>query len=109
MRNRYFKFQNPDFNILRKIAFWNKQKGLNEELILWRRWPCKRDSLFSGTAWKNGKSFIRKKISDYMEPSQPTLSIPSQPSKRAGLLPCNRNPGQLARQIKIFWACTYFS
>ena len=29
------KFQNPNFVILRKLAFWNKQKWLNKELITW--------------------------------------------------------------------------
>ena len=29
------KFQNHIFNILYKIAFWNKQKWLNKELIIW--------------------------------------------------------------------------
>ena len=33
------KFQNPNLNILRKIAFWNKQKWLNKELITWRGLP----------------------------------------------------------------------
>ena len=27
------KFKNPSFNILCEIAFWNKQKWLNKELI----------------------------------------------------------------------------
>ena len=33
------KFQKPGFNILCKIAFWNKQKWLNKELIIWSRLP----------------------------------------------------------------------
>ena len=34
------KFQNPSFNILFKIAFWNKQKKMNKELIIWSGLPA---------------------------------------------------------------------
>ena len=34
------KFHNPNFNILCKIAFWNKQKWLNKELIIWNELAC---------------------------------------------------------------------
>ena len=44
------KFQNPGFNILCKIAFWNKQKWLNKELI-------------GGTAFKNDKFHLQENFS----------------------------------------------
>ena len=34
LRKIVLKFQNPSFNILYKIAFWNKEKWLNKELIM---------------------------------------------------------------------------
>ena len=71
------KCQNPNFNILCKIAFWNKQKRLTKELIIWR-----------------DKTF------DYMEPCQPDFTIPSQPGNQAGPLPYNCNPGRLAHQMR---------
>ena len=39
LRKMGLKFQNPSFNILSKIAFWNKQKWLNKELIIWSALP----------------------------------------------------------------------
>ena len=63
------KFQNPSFNILCKIAFWNKQKWLNKELI-------------GGTALKNDKFHLQEN-SDRMELRQPEFTIPSQLSKHA--------------------------
>ena len=39
LRNMVLKFPNPNFNILCKIAFWNKQKWLTKELILWSGLP----------------------------------------------------------------------
>ena len=42
LREMGLKFQNPSFNILCKIAFWNKQKWLNKELIIWSRLPSKK-------------------------------------------------------------------
>ena len=35
LRKMGWKFQNPNFNNLCKIAFWNKQNWLNKELIVW--------------------------------------------------------------------------
>ena len=35
LRKMVLKFQNHSFNILYKIAFWNNQKWLNKELIIW--------------------------------------------------------------------------
>ena len=40
LRKMGLKFQNPSFNILFKIAFGNKQKRLNKELIIWRGLPA---------------------------------------------------------------------
>ena len=37
LRKMNLKFQNPSFNILCKIAFWNMQKMLNKKLIIWSR------------------------------------------------------------------------
>ena len=37
LRNMTLKAQNPGFNILWKIAFWNEQKWLNKGLIIWSR------------------------------------------------------------------------
>ena len=39
LRKMGLKFQNPSFNILFKIAFWNKQKKMNKELIIWSGLP----------------------------------------------------------------------
>ena len=76
------KFQTPSFIILREIASRNKQKWLNEELLIWSRLP----------KWKGGTSFKNyeinlKKISDRLELSQPAFTIPSQPGKDACPLP----------------------
>ena len=57
------------------------------------------DSSFSGTTWKKVK-FIREKISDHMDTSQPAFTIPSQSSKWAGPLPCNCNPGGRTHQMR---------
>ena len=54
------KFQNPSFNILCKIAFWNKQKWLNKELIIWDGLPRQKDSLFDGTPLKNDKFHLQE-------------------------------------------------
>ena len=35
LRKMGWKFQNPSFNILCEIAFGNKLKSLNKELIIW--------------------------------------------------------------------------
>ena len=35
LRKMALKFQDPNFNILCGITFWNKQKCLNKELIIW--------------------------------------------------------------------------
>ena len=59
----------------------------------------RKDSSFSGTAWKNVE-FIREKISDHMETNQAAFTIPSQSSKGAGPLPCNCNPGGRAHQMR---------
>ena len=40
LRKMGLKFQNPSFNILFKIAFWNKQKKMNKELIIWSELPA---------------------------------------------------------------------
>ena len=53
------KFQNPSF-ILFKIAFWNKQKWLNKELIIWSGLPRLKDNLFDGTALKNDKFHLQE-------------------------------------------------
>ena len=37
LRKMGLKFQNSSFNILCKIAFWDKQKWLNKELIIWSK------------------------------------------------------------------------
>ena len=42
------KFQNPNHNILCKIAFWSKQKWLNKELINEEGRPGKQHSPLSG-------------------------------------------------------------
>ena len=39
LRQMGLKFQNPNYNILCKAAFWNKQTLLNKELITWSRLP----------------------------------------------------------------------
>ena len=39
LRKMDLKFQNPSLKILCKIAFWNKQKRLNKELIMWSGLP----------------------------------------------------------------------
>ena len=55
------KFQKAYFKILCQIAFWNKQKWLNKELIVWMGLTHLVDH--------SGKmiNFICKKISDLME------------------------------------------
>ena len=40
LRKMGLKFQSPSFNILFKIAFWNKQKKMNKELIIWSGLPA---------------------------------------------------------------------
>ena len=52
VKNR-LKFQNRSCNILSKIAFWNKPKCLNKELIIWSGLPRLKGSLFDGAALKN--------------------------------------------------------
>ena len=49
------KFQDPSFNILCKIEFWNEQNWLNKDLIIWSGLPKLKGSLFGGTALKNDK------------------------------------------------------
>ena len=83
-------FQNPNFKILCEIAFWDEQKWLNKELIIWSGLARKTGSLFDGTSWKNDKFLIAWK------PSQTVFTISSQPGKPAGPLPYNPNPGGLA-------------
>ena len=39
LRKMSLKFQNPSFNILCKIAFWNKQNWLNKKLTIWSELP----------------------------------------------------------------------
>ena len=74
-----------------KIAFWNKQKWLNKELIMWSKLLRKNmASCLVGQLWKM-INFNCKKISDRMEPSQPTFTISSQLSNYAGPLPQNAN------------------
>ena len=74
------KFQKVYFKILCEIAFWNKQKWLNKELIVWMGLTHLVDH--------SGKmiNFICKKISDLMETSQPASIISGQPDKRNGPL-----------------------
>ena len=79
------KFQNPNFNILHKIASWNKQKWPNIELITWSGLPRQKGSLFDGKALKM-INYVCKKISDQMEPSQPVFIIPSQLGKHVSPL-----------------------
>ena len=54
------KFQNPSFNMLCRIAFWNKKKWLNKELIIWSEMPMKKGSVFGGTALKNDKFHLQE-------------------------------------------------
>ena len=65
----------------------------------------KRAGQVSGTARLVGQpkkilNFISKRISDHMEPSQPTFTNPSQSGKGADSLPYNCNPGGPAHQIR---------
>ena len=39
LRKTGLKFKNPSFKTLSKKAFWNKQKWLNKDLIIWGRLP----------------------------------------------------------------------
>ena len=39
MRKMGLQFQTPSFIILSEIAYQNKQKWLNEELLIWSRLP----------------------------------------------------------------------
>ena len=55
LRKMGLKFRNPSFSILWKIAFWNKQKWLNKELIIWSKLLRQKGSMFGGTALKNDK------------------------------------------------------
>ena len=48
LRKMGLKFQNPSFSMLCKIAFWNKQKWLNKELIIWSRLPGKKAACLMG-------------------------------------------------------------
>ena len=41
LRKISLKFKNHSFNVLWKIAFWNKQKWLNRELIIWSEFSGK--------------------------------------------------------------------
>ena len=61
-RKMSLKFQNPSFNILCKTTLWNKQIGLNKELIIWSgllRW---KGSLLGGTVLKNDKSYLQENV-----------------------------------------------
>ena len=51
---------------------------------------------------------FERKFSNHTELSQPDFTIPSQPSKQAGPLPDNHNPGKPAHQQDrmLFWAGT---
>ena len=55
LRNNGLNFQNSTFNILYKIAFCNKQKRLNKELIIRGGLRRHKGSLFGGTTLKNSK------------------------------------------------------
>ena len=46
-------------------------------------------------------NFIWEKISNHMELSPPDFTTPIQPSKQAGLLSNNHNPGRLAHQTRM--------
>ena len=53
LRKMDLKFQNPNFVILRKLAFWNKQKWLNKELITWSgKKAGKKAACLMGQPWK---------------------------------------------------------
>ena len=61
-----------------------------------------RADLVSGTTSLIGQSekavnFIRKKISDYMEPSHPALTVTGQLDKWANPLPYSCNPSKPAQ------------
>ena len=59
LRKMGLKFHNPGFNLLCKIAFWNKQKWLNKELIIWSGLR-EKDSLFDWTASKNDQVYLQE-------------------------------------------------
>ena len=61
LRKIGLKFQNPSYNTSCKTAFWNKQKRLNKEFIIWSGLSKEKSSLFDRTALRNDKfSFPRK-------------------------------------------------
>ena len=56
LRKLGLKLQTPSFTILSEIASRNKQKWLNEKLLIWSRLP----KLKSGTNFKNYKINLQK-------------------------------------------------
>ena len=60
LRKMGLKFQNSSFNILCKIAFWNQQKWLSKELIIWRGLPTKKDILFDRANLKYDKFHLQE-------------------------------------------------
>ena len=85
-RKMSLNFQNPSFNILCKITLWNKQNGLNKELIIWSgllRWKA------ACLVWQSWKmiNLICKKMSDRKEPTQPVFANTNQRGKHVSPFP----------------------
>ena len=80
---------NHNFNILCKIGFWNKTEVVEYGADYME--PASPVSRVARLVRPLGKmvNFISKKISDYMRPSQPSLTNLGQPIKQAGPLPFN--------------------
>ena len=54
------KFGNPNFDILRKIAFMKNHMRLIKELVMWDRLARKVAGSFSGTGWEKDKCHLQE-------------------------------------------------
>ena len=52
--------KNPSFNILCQITFWNKEKWMTKELVIWSVLFKEQGNPFAGTALKNDKFHLQE-------------------------------------------------
>ena len=71
LRKMGLKFQDTNFNILCEITFWNRQKWLNKELVIW-------SSLFRGATLENDTFHFQKKF--WSHGTKPTCIHHPQPA-----------------------------
>ena len=60
LRKMGLKFGNPNFDILRKIAFMKNHMWLIKELVIWDRLARKAAGSFSATGWENDKCHLQE-------------------------------------------------